>query len=374
MAKYKEFTDILRVEGINCKGYGIIPKAVMLDQRLTIQAKAIYAYFRSFAGAGTVAFPSVSKICYDLGFKTKDTFYKHRKLLEKYGYIKVEQKRDKGKFTYNIYTLPEYPVEEVEELEELEETEEAEETLPNTDVPEFNDNTLPYPKNSVSVKTQENWDFSPFPKKSETEKNRDGKKTRRKNSETNNNNNINNNNNNINNNSSNNLVDAVNFFNEELAKYNLPPLVLNSKSRKFADKLSKLGKEEQKKLALEMSQSKFTNPISFLVSNPRELHNLLQGRFKKPKNNGNLIDGEIVSTEPVYNKLKEIEIKTSFDRVEEILKENNISEQILSQYSAFSTLHPLCFLEESAILFVIDNIKEKIRKKKKAVESLEMGI
>ena len=53
MAKYKEFTDILRVEGINCKGYGIIPKAVMLDQRLTIQAKAIYAYFRSFAGAGT---------------------------------------------------------------------------------------------------------------------------------------------------------------------------------------------------------------------------------------------------------------------------------------------------------------------------------
>ena len=71
-------------------------------------------------------------------------------------------------------------------------------------------------------------------------------------------------------------------------------------------------------------------------------------------------------------QVKEIEIKTSFDRVEEILKENNISEQILSQYSAFSTLHPLC-LEESAILFIIDNIKEN-QKKEKAVESLEMGI
>ena len=54
------FEDQLLVEGINCMGYGIIPKYVMLDPDLTIEAKAIYAYFCSFAGSGNTAFPSRS--------------------------------------------------------------------------------------------------------------------------------------------------------------------------------------------------------------------------------------------------------------------------------------------------------------------------
>ena len=48
----KEFENILLVEGINAKGYGTIPKLVMKDRRLTAQAKAIYAYFCSYAGCG----------------------------------------------------------------------------------------------------------------------------------------------------------------------------------------------------------------------------------------------------------------------------------------------------------------------------------
>ena len=51
-------TDVLKVIGIDSKGYGKIPKLVMQDHNLTIEAKAIYAYFASYAGAGTNAFPS----------------------------------------------------------------------------------------------------------------------------------------------------------------------------------------------------------------------------------------------------------------------------------------------------------------------------
>lgn len=101
--------DILKVEGVNAKGYGIVPKAVMQDQRLTRDAKAIYCYFASFAGKGDTAFPSVSKICYDLGFKTEETYRKHFKTLKDYDYIRVTQRRISGKFDSNIYILVNNP-------------------------------------------------------------------------------------------------------------------------------------------------------------------------------------------------------------------------------------------------------------------------
>lgn len=107
----KDMKDLLRVQGVDVLGYGKIPKAVMQDRRLTVTAKAIYAYFSSFAGAGTSAFPSVEKACYDLGINRPETFIKHRKNLEQYGYVTVEQIREKGKFARNIYTLETKPKE-----------------------------------------------------------------------------------------------------------------------------------------------------------------------------------------------------------------------------------------------------------------------
>jgi len=84
--------DILQVQGINSKGFGIIPKLVMQDKRLTTEAKAIYSYFCSYAGAGKTAFPSRSKIISDLGMGI-NRYYKHFELLKKYGYIKAEQEQ-----------------------------------------------------------------------------------------------------------------------------------------------------------------------------------------------------------------------------------------------------------------------------------------
>jgi len=107
---YEEMKDILRTQGVKAKGYGIIPKLVMQDKRLSIEAKSIYSYFCSYAGAGDTAFPSVRKICFDFGI-SEDRYRKHFKQLIQYGYIEVEQKKEKGRYARNIYTLIDKPVE-----------------------------------------------------------------------------------------------------------------------------------------------------------------------------------------------------------------------------------------------------------------------
>lgn len=102
------YVDLLRVEGINSKGFGTIPKVVMKDRRLTLQAKGIYAYFCSYAGAGNRVFPSRNTILRDLGINVS-TYYKHLDLLKKCDYIRVKQQKRNGTFAYNIYVLMECP-------------------------------------------------------------------------------------------------------------------------------------------------------------------------------------------------------------------------------------------------------------------------
>jgi len=96
--------DILKVTGINSKGYGNIPKLVMQDRKLTPEAKCIYSYFASYAGSGNTAFPSVPKIIYDLCM-SESRYYRHFKLLTEAGYISVEQVKEVGRFSHNIYIL-----------------------------------------------------------------------------------------------------------------------------------------------------------------------------------------------------------------------------------------------------------------------------
>ncbi len=96
--------DKIQGFNINSKGYGIIPKMVMIDQTLSIGTKALYSYFCSYAGAGDTCFPSRKKICYDLGI-SKDTFSKYVAQLVEHKYIKVEQIKENGRFSYNVYTL-----------------------------------------------------------------------------------------------------------------------------------------------------------------------------------------------------------------------------------------------------------------------------
>lgn len=97
-------SDKLVLEGVFSKGYGTVPKMVMKDEDLTIEAKGIYAYLCSYAGAGETAFPSVSLMCKDLGI-SDNRLYKHRKLLVDKGYLRIERERLENGFSKNIYTI-----------------------------------------------------------------------------------------------------------------------------------------------------------------------------------------------------------------------------------------------------------------------------
>ena len=104
-----EKKDALVLHGVDAKGYGKIPKLVMKDPDLTVEAKAIYAYISSYSGGGSTAFPSVSLMCHDLKMG-ENRFYKHRKLLVDKNYIQISKnKSDKNEFSNNVYTLVSFP-------------------------------------------------------------------------------------------------------------------------------------------------------------------------------------------------------------------------------------------------------------------------
>ena len=97
-------TDKIRGFNINSQGYGTVPKVVMQSQEISISAKAVYAYFCSFTGAGHSCFPSQYKICSDLEI-SKNSLSKYIRELKEAGFVEVEQEKVNGKFSRNVYTL-----------------------------------------------------------------------------------------------------------------------------------------------------------------------------------------------------------------------------------------------------------------------------
>lgn len=100
-------SDMLVFENAAAHGFGTIPKLVMLDPQLTPQAKAIYAYFASFAGAGTTAFPRRTTIMRELRIGSVETYYRHFNQLIEQEYLSVEQRKADGRFDYCVYHLHE---------------------------------------------------------------------------------------------------------------------------------------------------------------------------------------------------------------------------------------------------------------------------
>lgn len=106
-----DLADRLRLEGIYCRGYGVIPKAVMLmpPDVLPIGSKAVYAFLCAMAGSGNTTFPTRDYIqdCLQIG---KDTYYRYQKPLIEHGFITVERQRgEHACWTHNEFTLPEVP-------------------------------------------------------------------------------------------------------------------------------------------------------------------------------------------------------------------------------------------------------------------------
>ena len=84
------------------KGYGIIPKSIMHDCNLSLESKAIYAYFCSLAGNGNTTYPYRDTILKHLGI-TKNTYYRHYNPLITEGFVEVSRTDDKS--AANIYQL-----------------------------------------------------------------------------------------------------------------------------------------------------------------------------------------------------------------------------------------------------------------------------
>ena len=93
-------------------GYGMIPKLVMKDRGLTVEAKAIYAYLCSYCGAGDTAFPSIKLMCHDLGISER-RFHRHMKQLRDSNYVLATRERTDNGFSNNIYTLPKFVQEQI---------------------------------------------------------------------------------------------------------------------------------------------------------------------------------------------------------------------------------------------------------------------
>lgn len=92
------------MNSILAEGYGIIPKIVMRDEKLSIEAKAIYAYLAAFAGNRFEAYPSVELMCHDLTI-SKKRLLAHRKQLVERGYLDIKRQRTDNGFSNNIYVL-----------------------------------------------------------------------------------------------------------------------------------------------------------------------------------------------------------------------------------------------------------------------------
>ena len=97
---YRKNDDVLK------NGYGLIYKAVMTDERLSLTAKAIYAYFCSYSGSKSVVYPSRARILSELKL-SKNTYYEHFNQLIELDYIII--KKSKGFLNRNQYIINDKP-------------------------------------------------------------------------------------------------------------------------------------------------------------------------------------------------------------------------------------------------------------------------
>lgn len=109
--------NLLQLDALLSHGYGLSPQLVMRSKGLSIEAKALYGYLSSFAGAGDTAFPSTSRILEELDI-SKNRFYKIRKELVSWGFISIETTATSAGLK-TVYTLPQNPIAIKTEIDEI---------------------------------------------------------------------------------------------------------------------------------------------------------------------------------------------------------------------------------------------------------------
>lgn len=89
-------------------GWGMLPRAPMLDSSLSKGGKALYAYLCAYAGTGNEIYPKRERIVAELGIGSKH-YYAMRKELERKNYITVIRRHVDGKYIENLYQLNPFP-------------------------------------------------------------------------------------------------------------------------------------------------------------------------------------------------------------------------------------------------------------------------
>lgn len=85
--------------------HGVVFQEVTRNSALPPAAKGLYAYLAAFCGNSDKCYPSVDTILQEMGM-SKDTFYKHIKLLVEAGVIEKQQRREKDeKFGSVVYRV-----------------------------------------------------------------------------------------------------------------------------------------------------------------------------------------------------------------------------------------------------------------------------
>ena len=101
----KPIAEGVKLQGILADGYGLIPRAVVRDERLSAEAKAIYSYLSALSGASyNPVFPSRELMLKELGMSI-NRFYKHMQQLVDCNYVVIERSMEGNIFGKNIYSL-----------------------------------------------------------------------------------------------------------------------------------------------------------------------------------------------------------------------------------------------------------------------------
>lgn len=108
--KYGPRESTVTLTGMKTYGYGLIPRLVMIDPRLSASSKGIYAYFVALAGSTLSLNRSVEQICRELTMN-RSTYFKHLKPLIEYNYIIAKQIHNQ-QLGSNVFTLVQKPDEE----------------------------------------------------------------------------------------------------------------------------------------------------------------------------------------------------------------------------------------------------------------------
>ena len=108
--------DEVRVAGdLFAAGYGNVPRLVMTDNELSLEAKALYAYICVFSGTSHSATPGRKKAIFHLK-TSRDSYAKYGRELEQHGYISRKRVQENGRFAGVVFTLKQSKSTEEQEL------------------------------------------------------------------------------------------------------------------------------------------------------------------------------------------------------------------------------------------------------------------